>query len=238
MSATKSAEGCADGAADTELFDYPLDLSLSYVVRIAHRLLVRDLDKALSSVGVSRGQWYFLNALWQEDGLTQRELSDRVGMKEPTTALALNGMEKSHLVYRVRDKGDLRKVRVYLTEAGHGMRNVLLPMIKTINDRATTDISPQDLATFHLVAKEITRKLCTTEELDPLAFGCPSLQPAPCWRTASSDGSTVSDPNNAPSIAVGDPASSPREQELRNQQACADCFAISRGNPDCPPRAA
>jgi len=236
VSGTKSAESRAD--ADTELFDYPLDLSLSYVVRIAHRLLVRDLDKALSSVGVSRGQWYFLRVLWQEDGLTQRELSDRVGMKEPTTALALNGMEKSHLVYRVRDTGDLRKVRVYLTEAGHGMRNILLPMVKTINDRATAGISPQDMATFHLVAKEITRKLCDPGELDPLDFACHSLQPAPCWRLSSPDGSVASDPDDAPATAEGDPAGSQRAQELRHYQACADCFAISRGKPNCPPRPA
>lgn len=238
MSGTKSAEGRADSEDDTELFDYPLDVSLGNVVRIAHRLLIRDLDKALSSVGVSRGQWYFLNALWQEDGLTQRELSDRVGMKEPTTALALNGMEKSHLVYRVRDTGDLRKVRVYLTEAGHGMRNILLPMIKTINDRATAGISPQDLATFHLVAKEITRKLCAPEELDPLEFACQSLQREPCWRLSSPDGSAASDPNDAPSTAAGGQASAQRAQELRHYRECADCFAISRGKPNCPPRPA
>ncbi len=44
--------------------------------------------------GLKRGQWYFLRVLWTEDGLSQRELSARVGTMEPTTVIALRSMER------------------------------------------------------------------------------------------------------------------------------------------------
>ena len=48
---------------------------------------------AASAVTAStRGQWYFLRVLWITDGLSQRELSARVGMMEPTTVIALRSM--------------------------------------------------------------------------------------------------------------------------------------------------
>ena len=61
-----------------------------------------SLEKRISPHGVTRGQWYFLRVLWEEDGLSQRELSVRVGMMEPTTVIALRSMEKAGLVRRAR----------------------------------------------------------------------------------------------------------------------------------------
>jgi MarR family transcriptional regulator, organic hydroperoxide resistance regulator len=189
----------------------------------------RFLDKILGHVGVSRGQWYFLRALWVEDGLTQRELSDRVGMKAPTTVLALKGMENSKLVYRVREKGDLRKVRVFLTEAGHGLRNMLLPKVKSISERATAKVAPQDLATFLRVLEQIADELRAAEDRAPLVFDFRPFKRAPCWK--------IHPAKPTPGTVSGQSAAS-RSEALRNHEACAVCFAASHGGPRCPPRAA
>jgi MarR family transcriptional regulator, organic hydroperoxide resistance regulator len=156
---TKNLEKKTGGKVDAKPRDYPPELSAGFVVRIAFRLLQRELEETLAQTRVSRGQWFFLRALWDEDGLTQRELSTRVGMMEPTTVVALNGMEKSGLIHRVRDSSDRRKVLVYLTDMGRGLREELLPLVMTINDRATAGISRQDLRKFHLVIDRITENL-------------------------------------------------------------------------------
>ena len=66
--------------------------------------------------------WYFLRVLWQQDGISQRELSQRVGMMEPTTASALNNMERKGFVRRLRNRTDRRVVNVFLTERGRALR--------------------------------------------------------------------------------------------------------------------
>ena len=68
------------------------------------------LEKRIAAHGITRGQWYFLRVLWIEDGLSQRELSARVGMMEPTTVIALRSMEKAGLIRRVRSsRGQARR---------------------------------------------------------------------------------------------------------------------------------
>ena len=83
--------------AERSGIDFSLGGSLGYLVRDANRAFQRLLEKRISPHGVTRGQWYFLRVLWEEDGLSQRELSARVGMMEPTTVIALRGMEKAGL---------------------------------------------------------------------------------------------------------------------------------------------
>src|SRR3954465_10604952 len=75
--------------------DFSLGGSLGYLIRDANRAFQRLLEKRIAPHGVTRGQWYFLRVLWEEDGISQRELSLRVGMMEPTTVIALRSMEKA-----------------------------------------------------------------------------------------------------------------------------------------------
>ncbi len=122
-----------------------IDANLSHAVRDVHRAFSRALQSRIASHGVSMGQWFFLRALWEEDGLTQRELSQRVGMMEPTTVTALNTMEHKGLVERVRNVHDRRKVNIFLTARGRALKEVLLNCAGEVNDQAVRGIPAEDL---------------------------------------------------------------------------------------------
>ena len=117
---------------------------LSYAVRDLHRAFSRALQARIVTHGVSMGQWFFLRVLWEEDGLTQRELSQRVGMMEPTTVTALNTMESRGLVERVRNPHDRRKVNIYLTPKGRSLRDTLLGCAGEVDTLSLQGISPQE----------------------------------------------------------------------------------------------
>ena len=135
---------------------------IAYLLRDCQRLLSRMLAARIAAHGVSIGQWYFLRALWEEDGLTQRELSHRVGMMEPTTVTALNGMEKRGLVERVRNARDRRKMNIYLTEKGQSLRDKLIPVELEVNQLAVQGLSPAEEAAFQDALRRILHNL--TEE--------------------------------------------------------------------------
>jgi DNA-binding MarR family transcriptional regulator len=141
------------------LSEFPPQLSSGYLVRDAHRAFQRLLDRRIAAYGVSRGQWYFLRVLWITDGLSQRELSARVGMMEPTTVIALRSMEKSGLIRRVRGADDRRKVRVFLTAKAKRLRGELLALARTITDEAEEGIAPRDLAAFRRIIARMTENL-------------------------------------------------------------------------------
>jgi len=128
-------------------------------VRDAHRAFQRLLERRIGPFGVTRGQWYFLRVLWITDGLSQRELSARVGMMEPTTVIALRSMEKSGLIRRVRGDDDRRKVLVFLTAKGKRLRGELLGVARTITDEAEEGIAPRDLAAFRRIVARMTENL-------------------------------------------------------------------------------
>lgn len=138
---------------------FPPRLSSGYLVRDAHRAFQRLLERRLAAYGVARGQWYFLRVLWIADGLSQRELSARVGMMEPTTAIALRSMERSQLIRRLRANDDRRKVRVFLTAKAKRLRNELLMLARGITAEAEQGLAARDLATFRRVIARMTANL-------------------------------------------------------------------------------
>ena len=139
--------------------EFPPAESSGYLVRDAHRAFQRLLEKRIAAYGLKRGQWYFLRVLWTEDGLSQRELSTRVGMMEPTTVIALRSMEKSGLIRRVRSTDDKRRSHVWLTAKAQRMRNELLALARGITDEAEDGISRDDLALFRRVIARMTANL-------------------------------------------------------------------------------
>jgi len=74
---------------------------LAHLVRDSGRACVRALQLRLAQHGVSFGHWAFLRILWDNDGLTQRELSVRAGVREPTTFAALGAMEAQGYLVKI-----------------------------------------------------------------------------------------------------------------------------------------
>jgi MarR family transcriptional regulator, organic hydroperoxide resistance regulator len=139
--------------------EFPARLSSGYLVRDAHRAFQRLLERRIAAYGVARGQWYFLRVLWNTDGLSQRELSARVGMMEPTTVIALRGMARAGLIRRVRGDDDKRKMRVFLTAKAKRLRHELLAVARSITDEAEQGIGVRDLAAFRRVVSLMTANL-------------------------------------------------------------------------------
>src|SRR5271155_3976111 len=150
-------------AARRRTVEFPPRLSSGYLVRDAHRAFQRLLERRIAAYGVTRGQWYFLRVLWTADGLSQRELSARVGMMEPTTVIALRGMERSGLIRRVRGDDDRRKVRVYLTARAKRLRNELLTVARSITEEAEQSVGVRELAAFRRVITRMTANLDRVE---------------------------------------------------------------------------
>ena len=157
----RGPQRCSDSDSDDRQRpgDFPPAESSGYLVRDAHRAFQRLLEKRIAPYGVTRGQWYFLRVLWNEDGLSQRELSARVGMMEPTTVIALRSMEKSGLIRRVRSADDKRKAQVWLTPKAKRMRKTLLQVARTITDEAEAGIRRDDLAVLRRIMPRITANL-------------------------------------------------------------------------------
>jgi MarR family transcriptional regulator, organic hydroperoxide resistance regulator len=146
MTARKPAEAAqAQAMLRHWLKDVPND-RLAHLVKDATRGLQRGLQRRLAEHAVSFGHWSFLRILWDTDGLTQRELSERAGVMEPTTFSALAAMEKLGYISRVPAPEGGRKVFIHLTETGKALKEVLVPMAEAVNEIAVSGVREADIA--------------------------------------------------------------------------------------------
>jgi MarR family transcriptional regulator, organic hydroperoxide resistance regulator len=119
---------------------------LAHLVRDATRAFARALQVRLAAHKVSFGHWTFLRVLWERDGLTQRELSEEVGVMEPTTYAAVRAMEQLGYVVREQRHGNRKNVHVRLTPRGRALKRKLVPLAIEVNRIGVEGIDPAQVA--------------------------------------------------------------------------------------------
>jgi DNA-binding MarR family transcriptional regulator len=122
--------------------------SLGYQVNHLARLMAQALRIKISPLGVVPGQFAQLLALYEQDGLSQRELCERVRVEQPTMANTLRRMERDGLVRRLPDPDDGRRAIVRLTERARGLEEALAGAARSVNSGATKGITDDELAAF------------------------------------------------------------------------------------------
>jgi DNA-binding MarR family transcriptional regulator len=132
--------------------------ALGYQIGLLHRLLDRALEGYLSPFGVLPGQLPTLIMLYEQDGLTQAELCNRINVKQPTMANTLHRMEKSGLIERSKDDLDQRKVLIHLSLKSKGFREEIITQARRVPTIMTENLSKeeQDMV-FVLVGHMITK---------------------------------------------------------------------------------
>jgi len=143
---------------------FSTEQSIAYLIRDLTRQFSRTLQKDIAPYGILLGQYHFLRVLWEQDGITQRELAMAVGMKESTTFTALAGMESLELVQRQRDVGDRRKMIVTLTPKGKKLESVLIPLAKAVNNKALQNFSDTETEQLRNLLGKLSRSLHTDDQ--------------------------------------------------------------------------
>lgn len=133
--------------------------SLGFQVRRCHRAFDRLLNAYLAGEGLTSGFWYFLRALWQENGATQKRLAQLNNVTEPTTVTTLTAMARIGLVRRDRNVSDKRKLNVFLTRRAEGLKAELMPVAFRINEVAAAGIPAHDVAICLRVLKQMSENL-------------------------------------------------------------------------------
>ena len=133
--------------------------SIGYLARVAFRSFSALLERRTLEHEVSAGQWRFLRQLWREDGITQRELSTRVGMREPTTVVALKGLEKAGFITRKKTDDDRRKTFIYLTPHAKKLELILAPMNAEVHEVATRGMTDEEVEILQGLMRRVIENL-------------------------------------------------------------------------------
>ena len=122
--------------------------SAGYLVNNLARLLVEVLRKRIAPLGIVPGQFPTLLALWEKDGLTQKELLVLVDIEQATLANTLTRMERDGLITRKEHPADARARTIHLTEQGRSIRNEAYRTAMQINEEIMADLSDDETEAF------------------------------------------------------------------------------------------
>lgn len=122
--------------------DHPdtLDFLMAQICHLHHT----RANQLFESLGLYRGQPRVLFALWDQEGLTQKDLADQMMITPATVTKMLQRMEKSGFITRQQDLGDQRITRVYLTEEGRQVKGQVEKVWKTMEAETFADLTTDE----------------------------------------------------------------------------------------------
>lgn len=142
-----------------------LDESLGFLIAEAERASKRVLFARIAEHGIRRGGWFVLRALWEREGITHRELAQRLGLMETSVLEMVRALEGDGLVTRTRDEIDRRKVRIHLTSEGRAVEPTLMQVAQTVNDLMVRDLTQAEAVLLKLLLKKVRDSL--SEQIEP-----------------------------------------------------------------------
>lgn len=103
-----------------------------------------NLARALKPFNVTHEQWPLLKRLWVQDGISQKELSEKTFKDQPTITRILDKLERRGLICRQADSGDRRISLIYLTTEGQTIKGSLTPLAQQALKQALEGLSEQE----------------------------------------------------------------------------------------------
>lgn len=99
-----------------------LDHQLCFALYSTAHALNRAYKPVLKALDLTYPQYLAMIVLWERDGVTVKEIGERLHLDSGTLTPLLKRLEAMGLVARARDTTDERQVRIQLTDQGRAMR--------------------------------------------------------------------------------------------------------------------
>lgn len=121
----------------------------------------KNYAQKLRELGLHIGQELALFHLWEQEGLTQSQLRNKIGTEASTMSNMLRKLERDEIVYRTPDDRDHRITNVYLTDKGKQLKEPITQMWKEHEHEMFKGIETTQLEALRNSLKQIEENLVT-----------------------------------------------------------------------------
>ena len=136
--------------------------SLGLIIKSTSKSLEKALDAELrGQYGLSGGQWKVILSLSIQNGLSQKDLAERIFVDSTTLVPIIDGMEKKGLVERRTDPKDRRNNNVFLTKKSESFVDPIIEIILRMRKIFFKNIPENDLE----ITKNILKKISANADL-------------------------------------------------------------------------
>lgn len=127
-----------------KVMKFSKDRSAGYLVNHLARVFERALAASIRPLGLTPGTFPALLELWEGDGLTQKDLVERLDIEQATMANTLVRMERDGLIRREPDETDGRVQRILLTDQARRLRGPAIKAATSVNAEKLAGLSNEE----------------------------------------------------------------------------------------------
>lgn len=132
---------------------------IAFLTNQGGKLLDEAMNKQFKDQEITRTQWTALYYIDRINDITQKELADAMKISEPSTTNLVNRLEAADFVQRINNSDNARVKILKLTELGAEKLVNLAHIPIEFNEKATKDISAEDLNTFKRVMRKMIERV-------------------------------------------------------------------------------
>lgn len=122
--------------------------SAGYLINHMARLFAKGLQERIAPLGLVIGQFPILLELWQKDGVSQRDLLEKIDVEQATLANTLNRMERDGFITRTKHPSDARAHQIWLTTRALKVRDQSYEAAHNQNQRGLRALNNAEQAQF------------------------------------------------------------------------------------------
>lgn len=117
---------------------------LTKAIAIIHRSESTFKNKKLLKTGLNIGQLRYLWTLYKEDGISQESMAKRFMVDKASVTRHIKRLEELGMIRREMDAKDRRIQRIFVTDTGYKMRDLIEEVTKEWSVRLTAGFSEKE----------------------------------------------------------------------------------------------
>ncbi len=107
------------------------------------------------AVDITTEQWVVINALHDQDGISQNDLANGSFKNAATVSRIIDLLCKKGLTERKRFENDRRRHKVFLTEKGRELFNTVYPAVLELRKQGWNHLSDEDYDNFLRIINQV-----------------------------------------------------------------------------------
>ncbi|KNZ69102.1 transcriptional regulator, MarR family [Thermincola ferriacetica] len=144
--------------------EFKMEDSLGFIINKTALKMKNNLARHLKPYEITPEQWGILNWLWEKEGISQKELSEKSFKDQPNVTRILDKLEEKGLIKRQENPDDRRAFSVFLTEKGYGLKGVLVTAATKALDEALQGFDTGEIQQLKNLLEKIFTNLTDREE--------------------------------------------------------------------------
>jgi DNA-binding MarR family transcriptional regulator len=134
-----------------------IENTIGFLLAKVHQRGFSLFKEQLDPYNITPPQFSLLAFLWQRDGLSQAELSEKSQIDRTTMGGLIDRLTKEGLVQRLPHPEDRRAYRICLTARGKGLEKELCAIADSVLERFTAPLTPEECDTLRSLLIKMRR---------------------------------------------------------------------------------